>query len=236
MYVLVFRHIPMEHLGLISDSLDAAAVEYRYCDLFEDPAAHVSLEETTGIITLGGPMSVNDELDYIRREIGFLEFALAIGKPILGICLGSQLIAKALGSRVFRNPASEIGWGPIERTDAGRIDPLLASLHDPETVLHWHGETFDLPSGATWLARSELCANQAFRFGPNVYGLQFHLEATPDMVAAWSAAEVNAADVAALDAPIDPSAHAERMREVSAACFGAWIELLGDSAAIRPAS
>ncbi|MCP5115400.1 MAG: glutamine amidotransferase [bacterium] len=229
MHVLVFRHIAMEHLGLIAAALDRGGIEYRYHDLFERPADHLSLEDAAGIISLGGPMSVNDDLGYIRREIGLLEFALAVGKPILGICLGCQLIAKALGARVFRNPVKEIGWALVERTDAGRIDPLLASFRDPETVLHWHGETFDLPTGATLLAQSENCANQAFRFGPNVYGLQFHLEATADMVAAWSRAGVNAADVSELDAPPDPAANQQRMRELSAACFGAWVDLLGEA-------
>jgi GMP synthase (glutamine-hydrolysing) len=176
-------------------------------------------------------MSVNDELDYLRRELGVLEIALATGKPVLGICLGAQLIARALGASVHRNPVKEIGWAPVERTDAGRIDPLLAGFQDPETVLHWHGETFDLPAGATWLAFSKDCAHQAFRYGASVYGLQFHLEATPEMIAEWCATAVNADDIAGLPEPVDPTAHATRMRELSAITFQTWTRLLQDSEA-----
>jgi GMP synthase (glutamine-hydrolysing) len=226
MVVLAFRHIAMEHLGWIGDALDEAAVEVHYIDLPEDATAHVSLNGVTGLIFLGGPMSVNEDLPYIRRELGLIDEALAAGKPVLGICLGAQLIAKALGARVYANPVKEIGWGPIRLTEAGHRDPLLGRLRDPEIVLHWHGETFDLPPGATWLAYSEACRHQAFRYGLNVYGLQFHLEATPEMIAAWCAAPANSADVAQLPAPIDPFAHRERMQELSRSVFGAWAGLV----------
>ena len=216
----------MEELGSGEPVLDSAGVDFHYVDLFDDPAAHVDLRTAQGLIFLGGPMSVNDELAYVRRELGFLEVALAEGKPVLGVCLGSQLVAKALGAPVYRNPVKEIGWAPVQRTDAGRIDPLFSTFQDPETVLHWHGETFDLPAGAIRLASSEHCLNQAFRYGANVYGIQFHVEATPDMIAEWCGAEVNAADVAQLAAPIDPEAHAGRMRELAAAVFGAWVRML----------
>ena len=234
MHVLVFRHIAIEQLGSGAPVLDAAAVSVDHVDLFREPGAHVDLRDAQGLIFLGGPMSVNDDLPYLRRELGFLEVVLAEGKPVLGICLGSQLIAKALGAPVYRNPVPEIGWAPVQRTDAGRIDPLFSSFRDPENVLHWHGETFDLPVGAIRLASSDVCPNQAFRYGANVYGIQFHVEATPDMIAQWSAAEVNAADVARLPAPIDPAAHAGRMRELSEAVFGAWAHMLAAAGAAHP--
>ncbi|MCW5983096.1 MAG: hypothetical protein KIT09_33715 [Bryobacteraceae bacterium] len=226
MRVLVFRHIGMEHLGLIAPQLEAAGVDYDYVDLYRDPAAPVDLQDAGGFIFLGGPMSANDELPYLRRELGYIEMALVAGRPVLGLCLGAQLIAKALGAKVYPNPVKEIGWGTIHRTEAGHRDTLLGSFDDPETVLHWHGETFDLPTAATWLAYSDNCRHQAFRYGSNVYGLQFHLEATPDMVWEWTQAAVNREDVLGLDEPVDPAAHQDRMQELSAAVFGTWTGLL----------
>lgn len=227
MAVLVFRHIAIEHLGWIGDVLEQAGLPFHYVDLPHNASARVALSSVTGLIFLGGPMSVNEDLPYIRRELGLIDEALAAGKPVLGICLGAQLIAKALGASVYPNPVKEIGWAPIHLTEAGHRDPLLGRLRDPEVVLHWHGETFDLPAGATWLAYSELCRHQAFRYGSNVYGLQFHLEATPEMIASWCAAPVNRRDVDELPAPIDPYAHRERLRELSEDVFGAWAALVG---------
>lgn len=226
MQVLVFRHIGMEHLGLIGPSLETAGIGYRYVDLHRDAGAQISVDAADGFIFMGGPMSVNDNLPYLRRELGIIASALAVGKPILGVCLGCQLIACALGVSIYPNAVKEIGWAPIHKTDAGRRDPLLSGLADSEPVLHWHGETFDLPAGATWLAYSENCSQQAFRYGSNVYGLQFHLEVTPEMIAEWSQAEVNRDDISLLTAPIDPYAYQERMYELSSQVFGGWVDLV----------
>ena len=228
MLVLVFRHIAMEHLGLIGPCLDAAGLDFQYVDLWRDTGLPVSIDAAAGLIFMGGPMSVNDDLPYIRRELGVIETGLAAGKPILGVCLGAQLIAAALGASTYPNDVREIGWAPIHRTEAGRKDLLFAGLEEAEPVLHWHGETFDLPAGATWLAYSDACRNQAYRYGWNVYGLQFHLEATPEMIVEWSAAEVNRDDLRDLGRPIDPYAHQERMRQLSARVFGGWAELVGE--------
>jgi GMP synthase (glutamine-hydrolysing) len=226
MRVLAFRHIHSEHLGLIASALEKGGIEYRYVDLFRDPTAHVDLQEAAGLIFLGGPMSVNDDLPYLRRELGFIDMALAAGKPILGMCLGAQLIARALGANVYPNAVKEIGWGAVHRTEAGHRDTLLAGFQDPEIVLHWHGETFDLPTAATWLAFSDDCRNQAFRYGSNVYAFQFHLEVTPDMIREWSEAPANQQDLGALAQPVDPDVHQDRMRKLSAEVFGAWARLL----------
>jgi GMP synthase-like glutamine amidotransferase len=128
---------------------------------------------------MGGPMSVNDEDDFpwLVSEKQFIREAINAGKPVLGICLGAQLIASAAGARVYRNSVKEIGWFPIYGTSSedGAIFSFLPSVK----VFHWHGETFDLPSGATRLAKSDGCENQAFQIGKSVIGLQFHLETTP---------------------------------------------------------
>jgi len=128
---------------------------------------------------MGGPMSVNDEdqFPWLAAEKRFMRAAIQAGKPVLGVCLGAQLIASAAGARVFANPQKEIGWFPVQGIDSGS----QAHFHFPPsaTVFHWHGETFDLPAGAVRLARSEVCPNQAVQLGRSVIGLQFHLETTP---------------------------------------------------------
>jgi GMP synthase (glutamine-hydrolysing) len=219
MRVLVFRHVPSEHLGRIAESLESAGVAFEYVDL----AAGPPVESAAGLVFMGGPMSANDDLPFIRQELELIRQAVAAGQPVLGICLGAQLIAKALGARVYRNPVKEIGWFPVDWTEAARRDPLLAGLSGPETVFHWHGETFDLPRGAQWLAQSERCRNQAFRAGAGVYGFQFHLEATPEMIAGWVTQD--------LTAPLDPCANAARLAELSNLVFGRWARVVADRSA-----
>ena len=226
MRVLAFRHVPFEHLGAIADALDAAGIDYEYADLFENPSAPVPVDEAGGLVFMGGPMSVNDDLAYLRREEHLIRDAVARGTPVLGICLGSQLIAKALGARVYRNAVKEIGWYAVSFTPDASADPLFAGLREPETMFHWHGETFDLPEGATWLAYSEHCRNQAFRIGANVYGLQFHPEVTPEMISCWCKEDANEGDMRELDHVIDPEAHAERMAKLATTIFGRWCLLV----------
>ena len=124
-----------------------------------------------------------------------------------------------------RNYAKEIGWYSVQFTPAAAADRVFGGLSE-ETIFHWHGETFDLPPGAELLASSDLCRNQAFRAGEHVYGLQFHLEVTPEMIADWCIQDENCGDVRELKAPIDPSFHAARMAALSAQVFGNWCELL----------
>jgi GMP synthase (glutamine-hydrolysing) len=139
------------------------------------------------LIILGGPMSAHEEGDYpfLRWEKTIIRAAIGEGVPILGICLGAQLIAAALGTSVFHGRVKEIGWSPISITAHGQVDSLLGYLPENATVFQWHGDGFDLPSGAIRLASSVHYANQAFRLGRNVYGLQFHLEVTPPMIERW---------------------------------------------------
>ena len=173
-------------------------------------------------------MSANDDLPWIQHEIAAIREAVHRGIPVLGICLGAQLIARALGARVFRNPEKEIGWSPLHWTAAATTDPLFHGFSAPETVFQWHGETFDLPPDAEWLAYSEACRNQAFRAGAGVYGLQFHLEVTPAMIADWCAQDANCGDVRELEAPIDPRRNAARLAALSNIVFGRWCNLLAD--------
>ena len=155
---------------------------------------------------MGGPMSANDDLPYTRRELEIIGEAVSRGAPILGICLGSQLIAKAFGARVYKNGAPEIGWYPVQWTAAAASDCLHKGLSAPETVFHWHSETFALPPGAQALAYSDKCRQQAFRFHDVVYGIQFHPEITPEMILDWSTQPLNRGDADTLPGPLDPHA------------------------------
>jgi GMP synthase-like glutamine amidotransferase len=136
---------------------------------------------------MGGPMGVYDDAMYpfLRQEHDFLQRAIVQEVPLLGICLGSQLLAKALGACVYRNPQKEIGWYTVDLTAAGCTDPLFAGIDSPMRVFQWHGDAFELPAGATALASSPLCTHQAFRYGDRVYGLLFHLELTPEIIYSW---------------------------------------------------
>ncbi len=228
MTVLVFRHVPFEDLGRIAPALARTGAGIEYVDLFGDPVRPVDVSSAAGLVFMGGPMSANDELPYLRRELDIIGEAAASGKPVLGICLGAQLIAKALGGRVYRNPVKEIGWYPVTWTPAAATDALLEGLSGADTVFHWHGETFDLPAGSEWLAYSENCRHQAFRWGDSVYGFQFHLEVTPEMIADWTRQDLNSADVRELAHMPDPYANAARLEELSAQVFGRWASRLRD--------
>jgi GMP synthase (glutamine-hydrolysing) len=200
MSILTLRHEPFEHLGNFAPILTARGISFSYHDLDQPfPAA-----DPAALLILGGPMSANDAL--LAPELDLIRRAIARGTPILGICLGSQLIAKALGAPVYRNSALEIGWHPVHLTEAARTDPVFAGLESPSTFFHWHSETFDLPPGSELLAWSAGSRHQAYRYGKNVYGLQFHPEVTPEMIEDWQSQPVNCGDVARLKSPLDPQA------------------------------
>jgi len=172
------QHVPFEGLGSIETWLTKTGYQISATRLFESealPAVH----DIDLLVIMGGPMSVNDESAYpwLIVEKEFIRDAIHAGKTVLGICLGAQLIATALGARVYPNAVKEIGWFPLTRI-APRAG-LMSSFPESVDVFHWHGETFDLPSGATRLASSKACDNQAFQVGDTVVGLQFHLETTP---------------------------------------------------------
>jgi GMP synthase (glutamine-hydrolysing) len=218
--ILVLRHEPFEHLGHFAGVLEANHVKYRYHELGE----RVPDLRHSGLIIMGGPMSANDDLPGLREELALIERDLQNDVPMLGICLGSQLIARALGARVYRNERLEIGWEPVWFTPAAQDDGLFGGTASPETFFHWHGETFDLPAGAEWLAYSEKCRHQAYRYGARVYGIQFHPEITAEMIADWCAQPVNCGDVGTLEGPIDPLLH--DTKESSRRMIEAWVGLL----------
>jgi GMP synthase (glutamine-hydrolysing) len=202
--VLILRHMPHESGGTIELALTGAGLGFRYIDLYKKTPPRLPLDRAAGLVVLGGPMSVNqvDRYPFLARDVEWIGQSLDLDLPLLGICLGSQLLAKTLGARVYTNRVKEIGWYPIELTAAAAADPLLAQS-GKQTVFQWHGDTFDLPAGAIHLARSPLCENQAFRFGRSAYGLQFHIEMTAGMIDDWLSEPGNCRELATLDY-IDP--------------------------------
>jgi GMP synthase-like glutamine amidotransferase len=173
----VLQHVDFEGPGVIAAEARLRGIELRARRI--DRGERVpDTEEVDGLIVMGGPMSLweVEEHPWLAAERRALAAAVAYGLPVLGVCLGAQLVAAALGARVFRGPEPEVGAGRVELTEEGRRDPVLSAAGPSLPVLHWHGDTFDLPHGAVHLARSDRYANQAFRFGDRVLALQFHLE------------------------------------------------------------
>ena len=185
--VLVFQHDPFEDLGFFGEVLEKQGAEYRVVRLFHGEMPAEEWEHVRALIILGGPMSVDEEegFPFLRWEKRIIRAAIDEAVPILGICLGAQLIATALGTPVFHGPVKEIGWSPISITPHGQVDSLLGYLPETATVFQWHGDGFDLPAGAIRLASSAHYGTQAFRLGKTIYGLQFHLEVTPPMIERW---------------------------------------------------
>ncbi|HJP37715.1 MAG: gamma-glutamyl-gamma-aminobutyrate hydrolase family protein [Gammaproteobacteria bacterium] len=185
--LLVFQHVPYEILGNLDPLLRAAGFRIRYVNFGRQPDARPDISRYQGLIVLGGPMNCDqfDRYPHLATEIDLLRQTIAAGKPVLGICLGAQLIARALGARVTANKSKEIGWYELNPTEAGRNDPLFAHFDTSQMIFQWHGDRFEIPRGATHLATSPDCQNQAFRYSDNVYGLQFHLEVDEPTILRW---------------------------------------------------
>jgi len=195
---VVLQHTPSEGPGRLADLLAARDIR---CDVLpiyqQDVRVPASLSDDQLLISMGGPMGVVDaerpEFRYLADELALLRGLVARDAPVLGICLGSQMLAAAAGARVYPNtrpgpdgapvPAREVGWGPVDFVAPD--EPALAGLAARELVLHWHGDTFDLPRGATPFASTAVCRNQAFRLGWRSFALQFHCELSPEDVAVW---------------------------------------------------
>jgi GMP synthase-like glutamine amidotransferase len=183
MRIHYFQHVPFEGLGSIEQWIGTRHYHLSATRLYQDEPLP-KMDSFDWLIIMGGPMGVHDEdqLPWLVGEKKAIEGAIRQGKVVLGICLGAQLIADVLGARVYPNRFKEIGWFPIELTEAGERSPLFGFLPKRLEVFHWHGDTFDLPSGAMHIARSEACTHQAFVYEERVIGLQFHLESTPEGV------------------------------------------------------
>ncbi|MBI4302272.1 MAG: type 1 glutamine amidotransferase [Chloroflexi bacterium] len=187
MKFLVLQHIKCEHIGLLGHFLDDKGIGYDIVSLYSNQAIP-NLSFYQALVILGGPMNVyeEDKYPYLVDEHQAIKEAIQSNTPVLGICLGAQLIAKALGAKVSPNPTKEIGFYPISLTEEGTRSELFRECPPQFAVFQWHGDTFDIPNGATKLASSSLCSNQAFSYDHHAYALQFHVEVTPAMVVHWT--------------------------------------------------
>lgn len=234
--LLVFQHVPYEILGIFNPLLKQAGFRIRYVNYGRDPKARPSLDSYNGIVILGGPMNVDqvDKYPHLQIEVELIQEAVEKEIPVLGICLGAQLIAKALGAPVRKNPAKEIGWYDITPNEAGLQDPLFKHFETTRKIFQWHGDTFDIPDGAVPLASSPTCPNQAFRFGHHIYGFQFHLEVDEGLIHNWLDRPAYRQEIENLGGSISPETIREetaqyinQANELGEDVFKSFIEILG---------
>ncbi len=232
--VLVLQHAACEGPGRIADALAAAGVPSRVVHAGDGEPVPRDAAAAAGLVVMGGPMGVGDRgaRPHLRAELRLIEDALRRGVPTLGICLGSQLIAAALGAAVRRAPRKEIGWFPVRWTAGALADPLVGPVAaEPLTPLHWHGDAFDLPAGAVPLARSALTPHQGYRWDGGAapaYGLLFHLEVTPALVAGMTAAFAQELVAEGLSGDALAAAahrHDAALARVAGRLFGGWAAL-----------
>lgn len=185
--ILVIKHVSNEGPGLIQTHFESQGWPVELIDLSNGDTLPGKLNAIAAVIMLGGPMNVYEEEKYsfLKKEDEFITRLIIEEIPFLGICLGAQLLSKACQGKVMKMPEQEVGWYTVSITKEGAKDSLLYGLPPRLVVFQWHGDTFEVPQGGTLLARGVSCKNQAFRVGHYAYGLQFHIEASPDMVREW---------------------------------------------------
>ena len=231
---IVLRHTQTEGLGLLSNALRDVGVQHRVLDMPRGEALPRDFRTIGGIVVLGGPMAAYDvvKLPWLQKELELLEKALTAGRPVLGICLGAQMIAQVLGAKVFPGEKREVGWAPITLTDDGQSDPLFVGVPKTLNVFHMHGDTYELPPDATNLATSPLYEQQGFSWGETVYGLQFHMEFTDPIIARLTSETESQQYIR--DAGIDPqqlntesSAHVRTITDVAQQIFTRYFRQCG---------
>lgn len=183
--VWAIQHIECETPGTITDALKAEAISLQTVNAYKGEPVPKEMGAAAGLIIMGGPMGVyeEDRYPFLCDEIRLIEQAVKEDKAVLGVCLGSQLLAKALGARVTKGKKKEIGWHPVSLTAGATKDRLWSGVEPSFTAYHWHGDVFELPRGAEPLASSALTPCQAFRYGDRAYGLLFHMEVTEKIIA-----------------------------------------------------
>ena len=234
--ILVFQHVAAEPLGTLDPLIRRRGHRIRFRNFERHPDAQLSTERYRGLVVLGGPMNVEDHPTraHLANEMRAIEAMLEQGKPVLGICLGAQLLAHVLGAPVSRNDTPEIGWYPLHKTAAGESDPVLAPLQADTPVFQWHGCRFGIPQDAVHLARTPSCEQQAFRYGDNAYGFQFHLEMDERLIERWLANPAYRAELADSGLAHDEHAiraqtrqHIAAMQEQADAVFNNFLDLVG---------
>ena len=226
--VAIFRQFPTEGPGYFATFLDSRSIPWRLVKIDANEAPPSSVNQFSGLVFMGGPMSVNDDLPWIDPELALIRQAVANDIPVLGHCLGGQLISKALGGVVGKNPVKEIGWGEISVADNPVAREWFGELSKFKSF-HWHGEAFSLPDGATRVLSSPYCENQAFALGMHL-GMQCHVEMTEDMVKAWC--QTGAEEIAGSSGPavqsveamlMDLASRVSALKQVANRLYTKWI-------------
>jgi GMP synthase-like glutamine amidotransferase len=183
--IRIFRHVACEGPGYFATVLENYHIPYDIVRVDAGETPPPQLDDISAVVFMGGPMSVNDDLPWIAQELDIISRAVASDLPVLGHCLGGQLISKALGGTISANPVKEIGWLPVQKLDNPAAHDWLADMADDVTLFHWHGETFSIPQGANPVLKSRHCSHQGFVMG-NTLALQCHVEMNADMVQEWA--------------------------------------------------
>lgn len=231
--ILVFQHVPYEPLGTLDPLLKEAGFRIRYVNFGRNPHVRPALDKYAALIVLGGPMNT-DQIDHypnLVTEVDIIREALDQDMSVLGICLGAQLLAKALGGRVHRNAVREIGWYDVELTSNGRTDPVLSTFAARQEVFQWHEDGIELPPGTVHLARSPASSVQAFRHGEHAYGFQFHLEVDSSLIERWLTVPDNRHTLESELGHIDPDTirlqtpgSIDALQALSRETFSRWID------------
>ena len=228
---IALRHVHFEDLGTLEPVLREIGYNVRYVEAATDDLRAPDLDQPDILFVLGGPVSAYDEALYpfLTDELALIERRLSSGLPIVGICLGAQLMARALGARVYASGVKEIAWSTLTLTEAAQQGPLRHLADTP--VLHWHGDTFDLPEGALHLASTPLCRNQAFSVGANALGLQFHIELAGADIEHWlvgHAVEIASAGASVTALRADTKAFATACAAKARQCLADWLDGIGE--------
>ena len=228
--VAIFRHYPTEGPGYFAEYLDRQGIAWRLVEIDQGEPVPTKVNDFGGLAFMGGPMSVNDDLPWIAPVLSLIRTAIAADVPVIGHCLGGQLMAKAAGGSISVNPVKEIGWGEVEIAQNARAREWLGDTRSFNSF-HWHGETFSLPPGATLIASSAHCRNQMFVLGQHHLGMQCHIEMTPELIESWcagGAAEIAACvspavmEVAAIKAELNPRLDA--LRRIADKVYARWVQ------------
>jgi GMP synthase (glutamine-hydrolysing) len=234
--ILVLQHVASEPAGELDPLLRAAGLRIRYVNFARHPHTQVDVRKYSGLVVLGGPMNVDQSSHYphLLHEIEMIREALKRRIPVLGICLGAQLLAAALGADVHPNAVREIGWYPLEVSANATSDPLFTHFDTDARVFQWHAYTFTEPTGSVHLASTSSCTNQAFCYGGFAYGLQFHLEVDAALIERWLNLSEHDHELESLGGAVhaqrvraETEKYVETSRARARAVFDSFIRLLG---------
>ncbi len=230
--VLIVRFVSYEGPGYLATFFDQQNIAWEIVTIDRQDVLPDTIKDYSGIVLMGGPMSANDDLPWIPSVLNLVQQAYALDIPLLGHCLGGQLISKALGAEVTMNPVKEIGWGQVEVAQNTVAKAWFGAV-ESFNAFHWHGETFSLPMGAIHLVSSEFCQNQAYAIGKHLV-LQTHVEVLPDIVASWCAEGVDELADAAESPAVQTASEMQQealekcplLNQVADQLYGQWVKSL----------